>query len=209
VLDLVPEVVGEGLGAMIHAQGQATGHLRGDRAVEAREPLSEGFQCREPVALLRHRDAQALAVPMLDRGEDPYPAVVEGEGAGAVGAPEDMGGVGGDDSLVDVGWSRVVAVRGEQAVLAHEAQHPFASDSDPIFGSAGAPRPCDGLRRSTGSARGRREWRPGVPRPRSWAWGRVDRGAARVAVPAAGGDRSWSGARPRRHTPASRRSVGR
>jgi hypothetical protein len=43
VLDLVLEVVGEGLGAMIHAQGQAASHLRGDGAVEAGEPLSDGL----------------------------------------------------------------------------------------------------------------------------------------------------------------------
>ena len=43
VLDLVLEVVGEGLGAVVHAQGQAASHLRGDRAVEAGEPLGEGL----------------------------------------------------------------------------------------------------------------------------------------------------------------------
>jgi len=143
VLDLVLEVVGEGLGAVIHPQGQAAGHLRGDRAVEAREPLSEGFQRREPVALLRHRDAHALAVPVLDGREDPHPAVVDSDGAGAVRPPEDMGGVGGDGALVGRGRRGTVAVRGEQAVFAHQAQHPFAGDPDPIFGSAGAPRPCD------------------------------------------------------------------
>lgn len=123
VLDLVLEVVGEVLGAMIHAQRQATGHLRGDRAVEAREPLSDGLQRREPVALLRHMDAHALAVPVLDGREDPHPAVVEGDGTGAVGAPEDIGGVGGDGSL----WAEGSAGEWRD----------------------GESRPCSRLRRST------------------------------------------------------------
>jgi hypothetical protein len=153
-------------------------------------------------------DAYALAVPMLDGGEDPHPAVLEGDGAGAIGSPEDMGGVGGDGPLVGRGLRGAVAVRGEQAVLAQEAQHPFSGHPDAIEDPQAAPDLAMTLAGQRGACQvGANGGQEPLVRDRG-LWGRVDRGKARVAVPAAGGGRSWSGARPRRHTPASRRRAG-
>src|SRR3954468_9353529 len=56
-----------------------------------------------------------------------------------VRAPHHAGRVGGDASVVVVDWPLRAAVRREQSILAHEAQHPVPADADAIEGAQAGP----------------------------------------------------------------------
>ena len=60
------------------------------------------------------------------------PAVLHREDPGAVGAPHDVGGLGDDLPLVEVGMAAPPPIGREQVVLPHEPQHPAAAHLDAV-----------------------------------------------------------------------------
>lgn len=67
--DLVEEVIGHVLGAMIKPQGEPPCHVGTRRAEVAGQHLGDGFQGGEAVADLRVMPAHAFGVEMIDRRE--------------------------------------------------------------------------------------------------------------------------------------------
>src|SRR5665647_2911995 len=120
---LVAEVLGDVLGAVVHAQGEPASGVRREAAELCEQPLRDGLQSGEAIAALADVAADDLAAIVVDGREDPAHALFGGEHARAVGAPHEARGVGGDAALVARGLTAAHAARGEQAVLAHEAQH--------------------------------------------------------------------------------------
>src|SRR4051794_19936801 len=66
-------------------------------------------------------------------------AVLNGRDHRRVRAPHHAGRVGGDASVVVVDWPLRAAVRREQSILAHEAQHPVPADAEAIEGAQAGP----------------------------------------------------------------------
>src|SRR5450756_1990378 len=119
---LVAEVLGDVLRAVVHAKGESAPDVRRDAAELREQPLRHRLQRGEAVAALADVAADDLAAIVVDGREDPAHALLGGEHARAVGAPDEIGGVGGDAALVADALTLTHAARGEQAVLAHEAQ---------------------------------------------------------------------------------------
>jgi hypothetical protein len=96
----VAEVLGDVLGAVVHAQGESPAGVRRDAAEVPGEALRDRLQGGEAVAALADVAAHDLAAVVVDGREDPADALFGGEHARAVGAPHEVGGVGGDRALV-------------------------------------------------------------------------------------------------------------
>src|SRR5450756_647513 len=120
---LVTEVLGDVLRAVVHAKGESAPDVRGDAAELREQPLRDRLQRSEAVTALADVTADDLAVEVVDGREDPAHALLGGEHARPVAAPHDARGVGGDAALVVNALALTHAAWGEQAVLAHEAQH--------------------------------------------------------------------------------------
>ena len=73
------------------------------------------------VAFLADVPADTFGIPVLNGGEDPHPAFVQGEDPGAVRAPHEVGGQSDDFSVMLFGGLGPAPVWREQMVLAHQA----------------------------------------------------------------------------------------
>ena len=129
VAALALEVVGEILAAVIVAQFDAAGGLRRGRAEDARDGLGDRFVGGEAVADFADMVAEALGIPVFERGEAPQPAVVGGPDFRTVGGPAHVGCVGDNAAVVRFGRHGGRAVRREQVVVAHQAQDAVATDA--------------------------------------------------------------------------------
>ena len=123
---------------MIHPKRQPAGDVGVQRAIEPFEPLRNRIECREAAPDFAHVPPHALRVPVFDCREDPAPPVVEREYPHAVRPPHHVGRLGDDPPVVGLRGALTPAVRGEQSVRPHDAQHPRAGDSDPVQD----PKPC-------------------------------------------------------------------
>src|SRR5450756_1786415 len=119
---LVAEVLGDVLRAVVHAQGESPACVRGHAAELREQSLRHRLQRGEAITALADVAADDLAVEVVDGREDPAHALLGGEHARTVGAPHPRPGVGGDPAVVADAVTLAHAARGEQAVLAHEAQ---------------------------------------------------------------------------------------
>src|SRR5512135_139381 len=137
--DLLGEMVGQVLAAVIHAQGQTAGDAGGGGAIKGGQRQGDGLKGGVAVALLADMPANALGIPVFDRGEDPDPAVVHGEHASAVGAPQEVGGVGDDRTLVEIGPRLPTAMGRQEAVLTHQPEHPLAGDAEALLEAQPGP----------------------------------------------------------------------
>ena len=90
-LDLVEEVVGGVLRAIVHAQGQAASGIGAGGAELCLETLGNWLQGREAVADLGGMDADAAGIEMIDGREYPDPVFIDGLDADAIGAPISLG----------------------------------------------------------------------------------------------------------------------
>ena len=97
---LVAEVLGDVLGAVVHAQGESPAGVRRDAAEVLGEALRDQLQGGEAVAPLADVAPDDLAAEVVDGGEDPAHALLGGEHARAVGAPHQIRRVGGDRAVV-------------------------------------------------------------------------------------------------------------
>jgi len=98
--DLVQEVVGQVLGAVVHPQRDAPGDVAADGPEDVLDGHADGLERVEALAHLADVPAQAFGVPALDNGEDPDPAVVDREDPRAVCAPHHVRRVGHDVAVV-------------------------------------------------------------------------------------------------------------
>ena len=138
----------------------------------------------------------------------PAPPVVEREYPHAVRPPHHVGRLGDDPPVVGLRGALTPAVRGEQSVRPHDAQHPRAGDSDPVQD----PKPCVDLAMAfavgTGTERDRSESPPAAARPIASAAAPASP-APRPAgggVPAPAARRAPSASAPRPDTPAGCRN---
>ena len=120
---LVAEVLGDVLRAVVHAQGEPPASVRREAAEVLGEALRHRLQGGEAVAPIADVAPDYLAAVVIDGGEHPAHALLGGLHARAVGAPHEVGGVGGDAAVVLDALALPRSPRGEQAVLAHQAQH--------------------------------------------------------------------------------------
>src|SRR3954464_14199382 len=132
----------------------------------------------EAVGLFGDVPAEHLSVPVLDDHEEGDVAVLNGWDHGRVRAPHHAGRVGGDASGVVVDRPLRTAVRREQGILAHEAEHPVPADAEAIESAQAGPGlavPLAGEGRAIEVAADRRE-QPRIvdhrPRPSPPARGR-------------------------------------
>src|SRR5690349_3430300 len=133
VRELLGEVVRDVLWTMIGAHRDATRGTRADRAAAAAagHRLRDRLEGGEATAIARHVMADHLGIEMIERGEDPYPPVLDRLYHAGVGAPEHIGCVGQDGAVMIVGRARRAAKRREQMVLAHQPEHPVAPHVEP------------------------------------------------------------------------------
>lgn len=140
------EVVGQVLGAVIHAQRDPARDVPAHGPEDLLDSHTERLECLVAVADRADVEAQALGVPGLDHREGPDPPVVDREDLRAVRAPHHVRGVRHDRPVVLFRRGLRHAIRREQLVLAYDAQDPLARDAHSTHDSKGAPRPCDGPR---------------------------------------------------------------
>src|SRR6476620_9421235 len=122
--DLVLEVAGHVVRAMVVAEGETFGHVLLDAAEVAQHALAHRLECLEAVTGARGMVADALAGAVVDGNEDPGPAVSDGHGLGHVGAPHCVHHRGGDGAVMGALLGTADPVRREQAVLAHQPPDP-------------------------------------------------------------------------------------
>ena len=130
VPDLLEEVIGQVLAAVVQTEGKTPSHIGPHGAMDLGERHGHRLQGSEAGASLGHVVAHALGVPVLHAEEAPDPPVVGREDAGAVGAPDDPGRLGGDHALVEFGLTRGPAPRREKVRFAHEPEKTLAGDAD-------------------------------------------------------------------------------
>lgn len=97
------EMIGGALTPVIAAQGQPRGDALGSAAVMLPEPLLDGLHGVEAIADLAGRDTHAPGVSVLDGTENPDGGFLHHLGRGPILAPELVGLLGGDGSIVGIG----------------------------------------------------------------------------------------------------------
>src|SRR4051794_5733185 len=98
--DLVLEVTGHVVRAVVVTEREALGHILLDGTEVAQDALAHRLEGLEAVAGAGGMAADALAGAVVDGDEDPGPALSEGHSLGHVGAPHDIHGGGGDGAVV-------------------------------------------------------------------------------------------------------------
>src|ERR1035437_2347830 len=138
-LDLVLEVIGHEWAAVILA-GRNTARVTSSHAAE------DGLCCHAnglsggiAITNLGHVPSDGFGIPVLDDGEQPDFAIQHRRDLRGVGAPHQVRRIGGDVPVMGFTWPREVAVRRQQAVLAHQPQHSLAGNPKPIENAQ--PRP--------------------------------------------------------------------
>lgn len=127
--DLVEEVIGGVLGAMVHAQGQPSTGVRGGTPEIGLQAHGDGLQGRKATADLDHMVTDATGIEVIHRREHPHPAVVDGFDTDAIGAPERVGPFGQDGARVRLRYPLARPIGREQVVFAHQTQHAHARDA--------------------------------------------------------------------------------
>jgi hypothetical protein len=105
------EVVGHEGAAVIVAHGDAAGGAGAESTEGPLDRHAGGLDGGEAVAPLGDVPAERLGAPVLDHGEQPHPAVLDGRDLGRVGAPHDVRRIRGDAAVVRLGRPRPLAMR--------------------------------------------------------------------------------------------------
>jgi hypothetical protein len=135
--DLVLEVAGHVVGAVVVAQGEPLGRALLDAAEVVQHALAHRLERLEAVAGARGMATDALAGAMVDGNEYPGPAFSEGHGLGHVGPPHDIHRGGGDGAVMGALLRTADPVRCQQAVLAHQTPDPPGRGADPGMAQPG------------------------------------------------------------------------
>src|SRR5512134_1598927 len=134
--DLVLEVIGHVVRAVVVAELEAGGHVLAEDAEVPADALVHRLQGLEAVGALVGVNADALTVAVIEGDEDVGHAVGEGDGLGHVGPPQDVHGLGGDGAVVRLVRPLADPVRRQEPVLPHQPPHPSGRAADP-----GKPQP--------------------------------------------------------------------
>src|SRR5215211_3674728 len=121
--------------AVVVAEQKAAGGVGPHRPAGVVDGEIESLGGGEAVGLFGDVPAERLGVPGLDHHDEGDVAVLNGRDHRRVRAPHHAGRVGGDASGVVVDWPLRAAVRREQSILAHQAEHPVTADADAIEGA--------------------------------------------------------------------------
>src|SRR4051794_33903679 len=128
--DLVLEVAGHVVRAVVVAEGETLGRVLLDAAEVAQHALADRLERLEAVTGASGMVADALAGAVVDGNEHPGPTFFDGHGLGHVGASHCVHRGGGDGAVVGALLGTTDAVRRQQAVLAHEATDPPGRGAD-------------------------------------------------------------------------------
>ena len=122
--DLVLEVAGHIVRAVVVAEGETFGRVHFDAAEVAQDALAHRLECLEAVAGAGGMVADALAGAVVDGNEHPGPTFSDGHGLGHVGPPHRVHRRGGDGAVMGALLGTADPVRREQAVPAHQTPDP-------------------------------------------------------------------------------------
>jgi len=132
VFQLVLKMVGQVLGAVVQPQGQTPAGVRRHLANSVHQALRNGLQGGKTGSRFAYVPSHALGVPVLHRHKEPTPAVLHREDPGAVSAPHNVGCLGDDLSLVEMGVTAPDPMGRKQLVFPHEPQHPPPAHLDAV-----------------------------------------------------------------------------
>ena len=115
---------------MVHTQGQAAPGLGAGGSECRLESLGDRLQGRETIADLHRMDAHAAGVEMIHCREHPDPALFHRLDTSGRQCPTFVRAIRGDGPRVQSGDPLRAAMRREELVLAHQAQHTRAGGTD-------------------------------------------------------------------------------
>src|SRR3954466_254474 len=128
--DLVLEVAGHVVRAVVVAEGETLGRALLDAAEVAQHALAHRLERLEAVTGAGDMVADALAGAVVDGNEHPGPAISDGHGLGHVGPPHGVHHRGGDGAIMGALLGTADPVWREQAVLTHQAADPPGRGAD-------------------------------------------------------------------------------
>src|SRR5438309_4398841 len=141
-LHLVDPRVGDVLRSPVAPDPQAPGDILRELAEHVAHTLPQGLERCPAIADLRRVPADELVDAVIDRAEEPAPAVLLGVEARRVGAPHLVRPRRGDRAGVGrIPVRRPQAPRRQELVLAQEAQYALAADGEPAMGEPRADLP--------------------------------------------------------------------
>src|SRR5690349_7774621 len=130
--DLVLEVIGEERAAVVMSQCQAPGGAGTDMTEHLAHRHADGLDGGVAVAAFGNVPAEYFGVPVLDHPEQPHLAVLDGGDLSRIDSPHDVRRLGDDLAVVRSGLAGAGPIRRQQAVVAHQPQHPLARDPDAV-----------------------------------------------------------------------------
>src|SRR5215510_1233335 len=136
-LHLVDPGVGDVLWTPVTPDRQASGHVFAKLAEGGADALANRLERRPAIAELRRVPADHFVEMMVDRAEEPAPALAFGVEAGRIGPPHHVGPLGDDRAVVRrVAIRRPAPPRGQPPVGPHQLQHTLAAHGQPAVGQA-------------------------------------------------------------------------
>ena len=135
--DLVLEVAGHVVRAMVVADSETLGRVPLDASEVAQHALAHRLERLEAVAGAGGMAADALAGAVVDGNEHSGPAFAQGHGLGHVGPPHGVHRGRGDGAVMGALRRTADPVRRQQAVPAHQAPHPPGRAADADMAQAG------------------------------------------------------------------------
>src|SRR5437879_11423486 len=128
-LHLVDPGVGDVLRAPVAADRQAPRYLFAEASEGMADALANGLERRPAIAELRRVPADDFVEMVINRAEEPAPAVLFGVEAGRIGAPHHLRPVGDDRPCVGgVAIGRPQPAGGQQPVGPHQPEHALPTD---------------------------------------------------------------------------------
>src|SRR3989442_7088651 len=141
-LHLVDPGVGDILWAPVAADRQAPRHLFAEASEGMADALANGLQRRPAIAELRRVPADDFVYMVINRAEEPAPAVLFGVEAGRIGAPHHLRPVGDDRPVVGgVAIGRPQPAGGQQPVGPLQPEHALPPDPPAPVSEPGADLP--------------------------------------------------------------------
>src|SRR2546426_10058231 len=133
---------GDVLRAPVAAERQAPRHLFAEASEGMADALANGLQRRPAIAELRRVPADDFVEMVIDRAEEPAPAVLFGVKASRISAPHHLRPVGDDRPVVGgVAIGRPQPARGQQALGPHQPEHALPTDRAATMSEPGAHLP--------------------------------------------------------------------
>src|SRR5918998_3974891 len=126
---------------MVMPDGEALSDVPGEATEVAPHALPDRLQRLEAVRVPGGMDADAVGRAVVD-GDEPRRLTLAGDGRGQIGAPEGVYGLGDDGAVVGPrAAGRADPRGGEEAVLAHQPQHPALRGPNPGMAQPGPDLP--------------------------------------------------------------------